>query len=70
MTERLAEAHLSRRELEGRVEQQETRADRAEQRVQELETQLAVVDADPIEDDLAAWEPTSRPTRPRLVKEA
>jgi hypothetical protein len=83
MTERLAEAHLSRRELEGRMVLQHTRALRAEsqvaegavalteahQRVQELETLLAVRKAE--EDDaLASWEPSSRPKRPRLVKEA
>jgi hypothetical protein len=83
MTERLAEAHLSRRELEGRMVQQQTRTleaeselaagrtalDESHRRVQELETQLAVREAE--EDDaLASWEPTSRPSRPRLVKEA
>ena len=83
MTERLAEAHLSRRELEGRMVLQQTRALQAESRVaegtaaltesqlriQELETLLAVRQAE--EDDaLASWEPSSRPKRPRLVKEA
>jgi hypothetical protein len=87
MTERLAEAHLSRRELEGRMVLQHTRALQAEsqlasqmaegsaaltearRRVQDLETLLAVRQAE--EDDaLASWEPSSRPERPRLVKEA
>jgi hypothetical protein len=87
MTERLAEAHLSRRELEGRMVLQQTRALQAEsqlasqkaegyaaltesqQRIQHLETLLAVRQAE--EDDaLASWEPSSRPKRPRLVKEA
>jgi hypothetical protein len=83
MTERLAEAHLSRRELEGRMVLQHTRALQAEaqlaegataliearQRVQELETLLAVREAEEA-DALASWEPSSRPKRPRLVKEA
>jgi hypothetical protein len=87
MTERLAEAHLSRRELEGRMVLQQTRALQAESqlasemaagsaaltesqtRIQELEVLLAVRKAE--EDDaLASWEPSSRPKRPRLVKEA
>ncbi len=49
MTERLAEAHLSQRELEGRVAQQESRADDAEssllaarEQLEVLETALAV----------------------------
>ena len=69
MTERLAEAHLSRRELEGRVVQTETRADRAEadlvaeshrlaeatERVADLEAALAVRQAEEA-DTLATWE--------------
>ena len=83
MTERLAEAHLSRRELEGRMVLQQTRALQAEselaegskaltasqQKIQELEMLLAVRQAEE-EDALASWEPSSRPERPRLVKEA
>ena len=76
MTERLAEAHLSRRELEGRVAVQRTELvagkqalTEAQDRVQELETLLVVREAE-ADDALASWEPTSRPKRPRLVKEA
>ena len=68
MTERLAEAHLSRRELEGQVAQQETRVVAAEQRVQELESLVAGEGGQ--DDDVAAFESASRPRRPRLVKEA
>lgn len=85
MTERLAEAHLSRRDLEGRLAQQQVRAQEAavqladgekalgeaRVRVQELEVLLAVREAQD-SDALASWEPAapSRTTRPRLVKEA
>ncbi len=69
MTERLAEAHLARRELEGEVTLQENRAAQAETRAQELEHLLAVREAEDA-DELATWEESSRPTRPRLVKEA
>jgi hypothetical protein len=69
MTERLAEAHLSQRELEGLVAHTETRAHRAEsklaaeshalvqaqERVQELEVALAVRRAEE-SDELATWE--------------
>jgi hypothetical protein len=65
MTERLAEAHLSQRELEGLVTQHETRAQRAEarldveqQRVRALEASLVAVrdgDGDAVV-DLVAWE--------------
>jgi hypothetical protein len=65
MTERLAEAHLSQRELEGLVTQHETRAVRAETklveaqgRVHTLEETLAVLqseDSDAVV-DLVAWE--------------
>jgi hypothetical protein len=65
MTERLAEAHISQRELEGLVTQHETRAQRAESRlgevqarVQTLEETLSVLqaeDADAVV-DLVAWE--------------
>ena len=69
MTERLAEAHLSQRELEGLVAQTETRAHRAEsqlvaegkallsaqERVQELEVALAARRAEEA-DALATWE--------------
>jgi len=65
MTERLAEAHISRRELEGLVTQHETRAIRAEAklaeaegRVQSLEEGLAAqraADGDAVV-DLVAWE--------------
>jgi hypothetical protein len=69
MTERLAEAHLSRRELEGLATQHETRAQRAESklvaeskalieakdRVQTLEQALAVLQAEEA-DALATWE--------------
>jgi|SRR5680860_56881 len=69
MTERLAEAHLSQRELEGLVARHETRAESAESmlveaqlRVQTLEHNVAVFGApDAYEDtdevvDLVAWE--------------
>ena len=65
MTERLAQAHLSQRELEGLVTQHETRAVRAETklveaqgRVHTLEESLAVLrseDSDAVV-DLVAWE--------------
>ena len=65
MTERLAEAHLSQRELEGLVTQHETRAQRAESRldaeqlrVRALEASLAAIrdgDGDAVV-DLVAWE--------------
>lgn len=69
MTERLAEAHLSQRELEGLVVQAQTRAQRAEgkliaesralvaarERLEELETAIAVRQAEEA-DALATWE--------------
>jgi hypothetical protein len=71
MTERLAQAHLSQRELEGLIAQHESRAQRAESklvvetqaltetqgRVQELEHELAIlkVDDDSVV-DLVAWD--------------
>jgi hypothetical protein len=69
MTERLAEAHLAQRELEGLAAQQESRAVRAEsllheeaellaqsrRRVRELEELLASPQADDV-DALATWE--------------
>ena len=65
MTERLAEAHLSQRELEGLLTQYETRAQRAEarlddeqRRVRVLEANLAMLHAGRGDDvvDLVAWE--------------
>jgi hypothetical protein len=70
MTERLAEAHISQRELEGMLTQHETRAQRAESklvaeskalleardRLQALEQSLAVLEAEEA-DALATWEP-------------
>jgi hypothetical protein len=44
MTERLAEAHLARRELEGLVTQHQARADRAESKVVSLEATLATAE--------------------------
>ena len=65
MTERLAEAHLSQRELEGLVTQHETRAQRAESqlsaeqlRVRALEASLTAIrdgDGDAVV-DLVAWD--------------
>jgi hypothetical protein len=65
MTERLAEAHISQRELEGLVTQHETRAQRAESklgveqlRVKALEASLAAIrdgEGDGVV-DLVAWE--------------
>jgi hypothetical protein len=65
MTERLAEAHLSQRELEGLVTQHETRAQRAESqlsaeqlRVHALEASLTAIrdgDGDAVV-DLVAWD--------------
>ena len=69
MTERLAEAHLSQRELEGVVVHTETRAQRAEsrliteskalvqarERIQQLEVAVAVRQAEEA-DALATWE--------------
>ncbi len=46
MTERLAEAHLTQRELEGLIVHQRRRADLAESRASELEQSLAVRTAD------------------------
>lgn len=63
MTERLAEAHLSQRELEGLLTQHETRARRAESRlvaaqgrVQTLEESIAVLRAGDAVADLVAWD--------------
>jgi hypothetical protein len=44
MTERLAEAHLSQRELEGLVTQHETRAQRAESRLAAAQDRVAVLE--------------------------
>jgi len=55
MTERLAEAHLARRELEGLVTQHRGRADRAESAVATLEKTLESLRAEQTE-DLVAWE--------------
>lgn len=68
MTERLAEAHLSGRELEGRCEQSERALGASRRRVQELQTLAAVREAEHA-DLLAAWEAENR-RRPQLVKEA
>ena len=70
MTERLAQAHLSQRELEGLIVQHETRAQRAESklasetealtesrgRVQQLEQTLAALQDDDSVVDLVAWD--------------
>jgi hypothetical protein len=63
MTERLAEAHLSQRELEGLVTQHETRAQRAESkllevqdRVQTLQETIAALRAEDSVVDLVAWD--------------
>jgi hypothetical protein len=63
MTERLAEAHLSQRELEGLVTQHETRAQRAENRlleeqgrVQTLEEMVAALRAGDSVVDLVTWD--------------
>jgi hypothetical protein len=65
MTERLAEAHLSQRELEGLVTQHETRAQRAESRLVEaqgrvhtLEETLTALQDATADDvvDLVAWD--------------
>ncbi len=63
MTERLAQAHLALRELEGLLTQHETRAQRAESRLAEatgrvaaLERTLAEVEADRAVGDLVAWD--------------
>ena len=63
MTERLAEAHIARRELEGLITQHETRAQRAETklaeaqgRVQSLEEALAAAQGADAVVDLVAWE--------------
>ena len=55
MTERLAEAHLSRRELEGLVTQHQGRADRAESTIASLERTVASLRAGQ-SDDLVAWD--------------
>jgi hypothetical protein len=69
MTERLAEAHLSQRELEGQVAQTETQLVESRSRIVALEQELAVREADDV-DSLAVWEASTRPSRPALVKEA
>ena len=70
MTERLAQAHLAARELEGLVVQHETRAQRAEsklvaeteahveskERVRRLEQALIALQADDSVVDLVAWD--------------
>ncbi|MCW2826510.1 MAG: hypothetical protein JWQ67_126, partial [Marmoricola sp.] len=63
MTERLAEAHISQRELEGLVTQQETRAQRAESRlteaqvrVQTLEESIVALRGGDDVADLVAWD--------------
>ena len=70
MTERLAQAHLSQRELEGLIVQHETRAQRAEsklvteteahvetkERVQQLEHALVALQSDDSVVDLVAWD--------------
>jgi hypothetical protein len=70
MTDRLAQAHLAARELEGLVVQHETRANRAEsklvtetdahgetkERVQRLEQALIALQADDSVVDLVAWD--------------
>lgn len=63
MTERLAEAHLSQRELEGLVTQHEARARRAETslveaqgQLQTLEETIAALRAEDSVVDLVAWE--------------
>lgn len=55
MTERLAEAHISQRELEGLVTLQEGRAQQAESKLRTLEETLTVLRAEAA-DDLAAWQ--------------
>ena len=63
MTERLAEAHLARRELEGLVTQHQGRADRAESTVVALEETLASLRAERA-DDLVTWDAqTARKTQ-------
>lgn len=63
MTERLAEAHLAQRELEGLLTQHETRAQRAESRlsdaqvrVQALEQTVSLLQGDGAVVDLVDWE--------------
>ncbi len=63
MTERLAESHLSQRELEGLVTQHEARARRAESRlveaqaqVQSLEETVAALQRGEAVGDLVAWD--------------
>jgi hypothetical protein len=63
MTERLAEAHLAQRELEGLVTQHESRAQRAESRladaevrVHTLEEAVASLQSEGAVGDLVAWE--------------
>ena len=78
MTERLAEAHLSQRELEGLVTQHETRAQRAEGRlieaevrVRTLEETLAEIRSGSGDDvvDLVAWdEQTGRKVAAKVAK--
>lgn len=81
MTERLAEAHISRRELEGLVTLAETRARISEgklreeskrlvslqERVDELESALAVRQAEEA-DALAAWEAEGGETAEKLAE--
>ena len=68
MTERLAEAHLARRELEGLVTQHQGRADRAESTVASLEKTLESLRAEQT-DDLVAWdEQATKKTAPRAAR--
>ncbi len=68
MTERLAEAHLARRELEGLVTQHQGRADRAESTVAALEKTLESLRAGQT-DDLVAWdEQATKKTAPRAAR--
>jgi hypothetical protein len=81
MTERLAEAHLSQRELEGLVTQLETRALRAESslsdahaRVQALEETVAVLESSPTDPTdvahLVAWDEQAGEQGRRLAAKA
>ncbi len=77
MTERLAEAHLSKRELEGLAGQQEARAKVAESslvearaRLEKLEAALAVRRAEEAVADLVSWETHSLPSALPLRKQA
>lgn len=56
ITERLAQANLDRRQLQGALDRQRRRAEAAEARLMEAETRASVARRDPDVVELAQWE--------------